>query len=745
MPVWLASLFANPWMLLWIPVAAAPVVIHLWYRQQYREIRWAAMEYLLAAIEKSRRRMRIEQWLLLLVRIVLLLLLVLAIAEPLLRNRGVAPLAQDRTHYVFLLDSSYSMGATDGELSAFDRAKRQIADRVNAGQSGDGYSLIRIGDRAEVIVGQPSLDPPEFLSELKNVSLGQGGADLGSGLTAAQKVIDAEGGGDDFSQRSVIIFSDLGRTSWDDGTRRVMVAEKLEQQLARLAETSVIEVVPIQDGVQDNLAVVDLAMAGQVATVASPTEFIATLHSFSQRPMVSEKVDFWVDGIRVDQKQVDLPSGSDTQVAFAHQFLEAGPHSVSVRLQEDRLPIDNRRYLALDVKEQINILLIRGKRGAVQPLVAAIDNSESNTGRARVKVVDESQLSELDLNRFDVIFLCNVAQWTASEGERLRAYAEQGGGIVTILGDRVLTDRYNRSVLRPSDSNGTSESAANFLPATLGKIFYDGDYHFPDPRDYEHPMLKPWQGNPRTGLTGVPILEYFRLQIPAGSDARPILWLDTGDPLLVLTKIGRGWSLLLATDPSASSRSATEPARPWSLVASWLNAQPFFEGLWKAVIGGGTTKRNLQVGQWLQGRWDAAEMPDKLNLEIPQTPPREVELSLGPDATWSFGETERSGWYRISGQENSAGVEEAVRQNRSDPEAISYAVNLDTRESDLRRYAIGDLPAIWQPYIRQQISTQQGSTAPLAGQTASILFLWAVLFLLFVEVFLAWWIGNRFA
>ena len=84
------------------------------------------MEYLLAAIEKSRRRMRIEQWLLLLVRIVLLLLLVLAIAEPLLRNRGVAPLAQDRTHYVFLLDSSYSMGATDGELSAFDRQNARL-------------------------------------------------------------------------------------------------------------------------------------------------------------------------------------------------------------------------------------------------------------------------------------------------------------------------------------------------------------------------------------------------------------------------------------------------------------------------------------------------------------------------------------------------------------------------------------------------------------------------------------------
>ena len=80
MPVWLNGLCASPWMLLWVPAVVAPLVIHLLYRQRYREISWAAMEYLLAAIEKSARRMRIQQWLLLLVRMLLLLLILLAMA-----------------------------------------------------------------------------------------------------------------------------------------------------------------------------------------------------------------------------------------------------------------------------------------------------------------------------------------------------------------------------------------------------------------------------------------------------------------------------------------------------------------------------------------------------------------------------------------------------------------------------------------------------------------------------------------
>ena len=37
-------------------------------RRQYREISWAAMEYLLAAIQRHTRRLLFEQWLLLLIR-----------------------------------------------------------------------------------------------------------------------------------------------------------------------------------------------------------------------------------------------------------------------------------------------------------------------------------------------------------------------------------------------------------------------------------------------------------------------------------------------------------------------------------------------------------------------------------------------------------------------------------------------------------------------------------------------------
>ena len=55
-------------MLAWGLTAAIPVVIHLWNRRQQQELRWAAMQFLAAAVRKETRRLRLEQWLLLALR-----------------------------------------------------------------------------------------------------------------------------------------------------------------------------------------------------------------------------------------------------------------------------------------------------------------------------------------------------------------------------------------------------------------------------------------------------------------------------------------------------------------------------------------------------------------------------------------------------------------------------------------------------------------------------------------------------
>src|SRR5881409_2150547 len=92
-------------------LASVPVIIHILNRRRFKIVNWAAMEFLLRALRKNRRRLRFEQWLLLAVRCLVLFIFATALARPLAcRDSTLASIAGQRSGlYVFVLDNSYSM------------------------------------------------------------------------------------------------------------------------------------------------------------------------------------------------------------------------------------------------------------------------------------------------------------------------------------------------------------------------------------------------------------------------------------------------------------------------------------------------------------------------------------------------------------------------------------------------------------------------------------------------------------
>src|ERR1700746_2519135 len=69
--------------MLWGALAASiPIAIHLFFRSRYRTVPWAAMKFLLTSVEQTSRRLKFQEYLLLLLRMMLLALLALAFMRP---------------------------------------------------------------------------------------------------------------------------------------------------------------------------------------------------------------------------------------------------------------------------------------------------------------------------------------------------------------------------------------------------------------------------------------------------------------------------------------------------------------------------------------------------------------------------------------------------------------------------------------------------------------------------------------
>src|SRR5687768_5722419 len=131
------DIFANPgYLAAGAALISAPIIIHLINRMRFKRIRWAAMEFLLKAQKRNRRRLIIEQLLLLALRC----LLVALVGFLVLRFVGFSfsDFAGKQGIHIVLLDDTLSMTdtvTTEGvPLTSFRIAKQNILlDKIAKG------------------------------------------------------------------------------------------------------------------------------------------------------------------------------------------------------------------------------------------------------------------------------------------------------------------------------------------------------------------------------------------------------------------------------------------------------------------------------------------------------------------------------------------------------------------------------------------------------------------------------------
>lgn len=709
------------WMGLWAAAAALPVLIHLLNRRRFRETPWAAMEYLLRAMKKSARRMQIEQLLLLIIRAMILVFAALAWIDLMFSSGPVATAdGGGNTHTVLLIDGSYSMAASDGEISRFERAQQLAGEIVDAAARGDAFTLVLMGEPPQVIIGQPAFDPQDVKQEIAGLQPPQAGANLASSLASVEKLLqEVREKHKRIDVQRVCIFTDLGATTWADVT-----SDEVDARIHRLAEKAATTLFDVgQDGVE-NAAVTGLQMRDPYAVAGRDVVFQTQLRNFGLQDRANLSVQLFVDDRPVREKTIDVAAGDEAAVAFVHSFATPGEHVVSIHLPEDALPTDNTRWLSAPVRAALNVLCIGGKPGAADHVAIALSPGKSGEATIQTQTATESALLERDLANYDCVFLCNVGRFGRDEAAVLCDYARHGGGVVFFLGDQVVPESYNRWL-------GGGDDVPRLLPAKIGDASAVSQYRF-DPREYSHPLVDAFRGHERTGLLTTPIWKYFKLIVDEDSPAKVALWLDSGDAAIVEQPIGRGRAILVATSASdASLDRATNPPTPWTVLSTWPSFPPLVHEMLALAAGGRYQNRNVLVGQPLASSVNSTAVGIPMTMHAPRQPPQRVRLELDGDVSaWSFSATEQSGVYR-------AEIGPPISQIEL------FTANIDTRESDLTRISADDLPPVWKRELES--AGQDVSSAALTGPRWYFYpyFLVGVLLLLLAETFVAWHMGNR--
>jgi hypothetical protein len=483
------EIFLHPWyMVAGGVLVSAPILIHLINRMRFKRIRWAAMEFLLKSQKRNRRRLIIEQLILLALRCLLVLLAGFLVSrfigEALAGGRG-----QGTTHLV-IIDDTLSM--TDRwkdqgqETSAFEKSKEQVRKLVKSAAdatSPQRLQVLLLSDLDTVLHEDKISDKTEgeLVDKLKVYKPTSLHVDPLAAVLKAREFFKSVPDG----KKILHIVSDFRESDWVTGSGVEKLTEAIDGLLADGINLSLLDsAFPSRSETRglpqnhDNLAIVDLKADTRVAAEGVPVEFTVTIENFSP----SEKKSFlkvYVDGVESPgalQPLDGLAPFRKTEKKFTLLFSKKKPPqpvkdtdsreererkrrqdrefvnvTATIEAEETGLQADNVRAMVIEVRKRVPALVIDGGSDGRQ-FNGDSFHLEIALGAAKAYEVEHrtvDDLEKLNLELYPSIYLLNVQQIKSEKAQKaLDDYVKNGGSLMYFLGDKVQPTFYNEVLFR---------------------------------------------------------------------------------------------------------------------------------------------------------------------------------------------------------------------------------------------------------------------------------------------------------
>ena len=405
-------LFQHIFMLAGIAGIAIPVVIHLLNRRQAKVIDWGAMIFLMDSLLSRRRRVLLEEILLLSTRCLIVALVALALARPFIpasstvpwlivlpagllavvlfgvsfalwrypawRRRVIAAalvcalmavgavllerwlnlrtLGRGGSRDVaIVLDGSSSMTmALDGQ-SNFARAVKEAEKYIDSAPRGYAFSLLIGGSVPSVLVPSPATDRKHLLQVLEDATPVQGTMQAPDTLAVAATTL-AQGYN---PNKQIIVIGDGQRVGWKTDAPEMW--HYLQQAFARLPAPPQIVYRRLQlPETIRNATLESVTLSRQVVGTDREVRFDVVVANTGTEAITPQEVRLKIgEHTLTDRTLGQLLPGASATVSFRYRFERAGTEVIRAQVvANDELPGDDEAIRVVHVMDRLHVLVV---------------------------------------------------------------------------------------------------------------------------------------------------------------------------------------------------------------------------------------------------------------------------------------------------------------------------------------------------------------------------------------------------
>lgn len=511
--------FLNPALLLGLIASLIPILIHLFNKRKLEKIEFSSLAFLKELQKTKIKKIKLKQWILLILRTLIIILLVAAFARPAMRSvNSVGISSSAKSTGVFVIDDSPSMRIIGNEGSYFSKGVGLVGKILDQYQDGDEIKIMLLSEPENVYSFSNRFAAVKFLGKLRTHDYsGLAGVSLSKAfaLAAESRNINKE----------IFFISDLQKNDLNLSEKLSGIEKKTGGINFYLVDIDKNEII--------NRSLNKIKIENQIYELGK--EIGLSLYG-STNVLNSEGVlSVFVNGVRTAQGRMKFSGGNTAVQNISITLKEAGALEIKAELEEDAFKYDNPLYASIRVPDKLKIGLVFSNSGDAEFVELALQSQINKT--ILLKKIQAKRFNSFNLSEFDVIILIGTED--LGNFRKLTRFVESGKGVLYFPSKINEPELYNKF------------AAFADMPSGAKMIFDSGNLSVNsfDKVDFNHPLFMGLIKDVTKKISSPEIYKYIKFNNALG--IRPIVTLADGSPFLS-EKISNGKILFINTFPGLS-------------------------------------------------------------------------------------------------------------------------------------------------------------------------------------------------
>lgn len=361
---------------------------------------------------------------------------------------------------VIVIDGSDSMGISleNGSLNSptpFSIAIAEAQKFLDQLPAGSAASIVVVGDNDRVMSNRLKSNLPLLRKQLESLVMPGGKNDLTTAIEHARSIL--KNGNN--PRQQILLLTDDQLTNWQSLNASMLSHSGSDASLdadTELDHTPVVQkeqkgdllakVINLPEKTS-NLAVTEIELEDRVWRAGEKAQLEIEVFNGGTSASENATLELHCNDVLLQTITIEpLAPGSRRAVSAQVDWKDTGSFALRGLIKgDDDLKVDDSLYRATMVQNTIQMLIVDGEESAAEKRNSADFVRLATSGRfvTTTSISIKELESDYPLGQFDIVCLCNVARLEKPTSDSIARFAETGGGVYVLLGERCDPDFYN--------------------------------------------------------------------------------------------------------------------------------------------------------------------------------------------------------------------------------------------------------------------------------------------------------------